>query len=70
MKYFKELDYFRKPKFPELIRPSFLGGIISILCITVCNKELIYKIYKAYKFDLNIDIIPGDIHRISRFYKL
>lgn len=35
MKLFRQFDYFRKSTSPEAIKPTFLGGLISIGSVAV-----------------------------------
>ena len=44
MRAFKNLDYFRKIS-PEHTKPTLIGGIVSILSLTVCN----YKLHSTHK---------------------
>ena len=35
MQVFRKFDYFRKSTSPEAIKSTFMGGIISIMCVVV-----------------------------------
>lgn len=35
MKVFRQFDYFRKSTSPEAIKPTFLGGLISLFCVSM-----------------------------------
>ena len=37
MKLFRQFDYFRKSTSPEAIKPTILGGLISIGSLAVSN---------------------------------
>ena len=37
MRVFREFDYFRKSTSPDKIKPTIIGGLISMACMAVSN---------------------------------
>jgi len=44
MKVFRQFDYFRKSTSPEAIKPTFIGGCISLFCVTVITILLLNEL--------------------------
>ena len=40
MKVFRQFDYFRKSTSPEQIKPTCIGGLISLLCVAVSYSKV------------------------------